>query len=153
MKLRQLARTFLKVGKIINIVLLALFAVLLVVFTIIGIVAIAAASAAADPDAALAAAVSGLLGALFGYGFTLVALVVALILNGKAQAITGNAKSKAEAKPGAIMAIVAGALVTAFPIASGILLLCTKEEDWNESLEQPAPAQVEEKKPEEPKAE
>ena len=45
MKLKQLARTFLKVGKIINIILIPVFAVLLVVFIIINSVAIAAAVA------------------------------------------------------------------------------------------------------------
>ena len=151
MKQRQLANTFLKVGRIINIVLLGLFALLLVIFAIVAIVAIAAASAAADPDAALATAVASLLRALFGYGFSLVALVVALILNGKATRILNNAKSKEEAKPGAIMAIVSGALITLLPIASGILILTTKEEDWGEA--RPEPAAAEPAPAEEPKEE
>ena len=155
MKLRQLARTFLKVGKIINIILIPLFALLLLILTIVDIVAIGTLTAAGyvanDPE--MVVAVGNLISVIVSYVILLVCVIVALILNGKAQVITENAKSKEEAKPGAIMAIVAGALVTAFPIASGILLLCTKEEDWKEPLEQPQPAQVEEKPAEEPKAE
>ena len=136
MKQKQLARTFLKVGKIINIILLPVFAVLLVVFIIIDSVAIAAAVADGN-DAAIAAASSALGSAIFGYTFTIVCLIVALILNSRASAILERAKSKAEARPGAIMAIVAGALVTLFPIASGVLMLVMKEEDWSAREEEP----------------
>ena len=155
MKLRQLARTFLKVGRIINIILIPLFALLLVIFTIVDIVAIGTAAtagyAASDPE--MVAAVSALVGVLVSYILLLVCVIVALILNKKAGTIIENAKSKEEAKPGAIMAIVSGVLVTAFPIATGVLILCTKEEDWKQPLDQPAPAQVEEKPAEEPKEE
>ena len=138
MRNKQLAATFLRVGKIINIVLLILFPVLLLIFAIIAIVAIVGAAAAADPDAALAAAVSSLLSAIFGYGFALVCVIVSFILNARASRVLANAKSKAEAKPGAIMAIVSGALMTLFPIASGILMLTTREEDWGEGEAEPA---------------
>lgn len=135
MKLKQLARTFLKVGKIINIILIPVFAVLFVVFLIVGIVGIAAA-AAEGSDAA--PAIASMVTSLVTYFIFVVVLIVALVLNKKAQIALETAKSKAEARPGAIMAIVAGALVTLFPIASGVMMLIMKDEDWAaEEPEQP----------------
>ena len=136
MKLKQLAGTFLKVGKIINIILLPVFAILLVVFTIIDIVAIVGAVAAVSDGAdasTIGVAVGALIGVIIGYGFAIVCLIVALILNAKASTILVTAQSKQEAKKGAIMAIVAGVLVTVFPLVAGILMLCTKEEDWGKA--------------------
>ena len=133
MKLKRLARTFLKVGKIINIILIPLFAVLLLVLSIIDIVAIVTATAAVADGAdaqVLAGAIGALVGVIVTYTLLLVCVIVAFVLNKKASAILETAKSKAEAKPGAIMAIVAGALVTCFPIASGIMMLIMKDEDW-----------------------
>ncbi len=134
MKLKQLSKTFLKVGKIINLVLIPLFAVLLIVFLILDIVGI---GKAVGNDEAVVAAVGDLVGHIITYSLLTVFCIVALILNLKADNILETAQSKEEAKKGAIMAIVAGALVTTFPIVSGILMLCTKEEDWGQPQETP----------------
>ena len=138
MRLKHLSKTFLKVGKIINIVLIPLFAVLLIVLSIVDGVRLAQAVAEEATEEVIAARAAALGATISTYIILLILAIAAIILlkigKGKVEA----AKAKRDAIPGAVLLIVSGALLTVFPIASGILLLCTKESDWGEKAEEPA---------------
>ncbi len=138
--MKKLANTFFKVAKILDIVAIVGYAFLTVV-NIIGFVN--------EVDQLLAKQASGAEEYIIQEGVLLVAYsvvsvittvvflalcIVALVLVGKCKNTLNTAKSKAEAKKMAIVAIVTGALSTAFAAVAGILMLCMKDEDYASNI-------------------
>ena len=121
MKKIKLAKTFLKVGKIISIVLIPVLAVAFLISLIVGIIL------AISEDTA--GAITSMTFSIDCFVYSILS-IVSLVLNLKATNLLENAKCKADIKKPAVLAIVAGALVSTFPIASGVLLFCTKDEDY-----------------------
>lgn len=146
--MKKLARTFLKVGSIIALVAIIAFALTFVIEIIAMIVNFVRAAANED-DFYVGLALSNLGTAIWMIVLEAFAIFNAIVLPNCARTLN-NAKSKAEAKKAAIMAIVAGALLTEFPVVSGILMLVMKDEAYaaeeNVVAEQPAEQPAEEQK-------
>lgn len=147
--MKKTAKTFLKVGKILNIIAIICMSVTFLVGVILLIIGgVEAAAGETELGAAtVASGVECLVSGIIWTGFE----IASLILNGIATKEISNAKCKAEAKKGAIMAIVSGAIGSAFPIASGIFCLVMSEEAFKADVEgatvaaQPAEVVVEAK--------
>ena len=132
MKKYKLVNTFLKVGKIIAIVLIPVFALLFIVFTIIGSLNVTGAIAAHQSDEEIALQVAALVSWIVDFLTLTVLSILSLVFNGVASKGVIAASSKAEIKKPAIFAIVSGACITLFGIPAGIIALTMKDEDFAE---------------------
>lgn len=138
--MKKLAKTFLKVGKIIGLIAVIGCGIGLLVTLILLIVAgVAAAAANATGDAdAIAAGAAGVAAATTSFVSCLIWTAVelaGLILNVKATQEITAAQCKACAKKGAIMAIISGALsCTVFAAVSGVFCLVMSEEQFKSDL-------------------
>lgn len=151
--MKKLAKTFLKVGAIIALIAIIVFAVVFVI-EIIAMIVNFIRAAANDSDAYVDLALGNLGDAILMLVLEAVAIFNVIVIPNCARTLN-KAKTKAEAKKAAIMAIVAGALLTEFPVAAGILMLVMKDEHYaaQEAVvaEQPAEEQPAEEQPAEQK--
>lgn len=134
--MKKLANTFFKVAKILDIVAIVLYAFFTIVNTV-GLIneikALAVHRANGAEEYIIQEGVLFVAYGVFYVIFTIVCIalcVVALILVNKCKNTLNTAKTKAEAKKMAIVAIVTGALSTGFAAVAGILMLCMKDEDY-----------------------
>ena len=143
--MKNKARTFLKVQKILSIVFLIVIALAGLITMIVGIVTMAAGAVAAETDEARAAALAAggsAIGAGVGMLFYIVFAIIALIFGKIAKNALETSKTREEARKGAIFGIVAGALCGIFGIPAGIIMLVMKDEDYAEGAQEEAKPEV-----------
>jgi len=123
--MKRTARGLLIAQKVIGIILIVLFAILPVAFVIAGPIMMVQGDFNGSEDE-LALATAGLTLLIEGIVFAIVVLplaVVSRVLNGIAIRTLNNAKSRDEARKGAICSIVSGALMGVFGIPAGVIML------------------------------
>lgn len=85
-----------------------------------------------EKQIALFSAGSSLLGGGIGMIFVIPIPIVALNFVNIAMHDLETAQSRSEARKGAILAIVAGAICTGFSIPAGVMMLCMRDEAYQE---------------------
>ncbi len=138
--MKNTARKFLKVQKILSVVFLIVMAVAGLITLIVGIVTMAAGVVAAGEDESARAAAIAAGGGMIGGGIGMMAYIVFGILGIVFGRIAANAletsKTREEARKGAILGIVGGALCGIFGIPGGIIMLVMKDEDYAEGAQE-----------------
>ncbi|MCF0107942.1 MAG: hypothetical protein HUJ59_02930 [Bacilli bacterium] len=131
--MKKLSKTFLKVQKIISIIMIPLFALVALSGAICaGVGAAMVAGGEEEAGNALIVAASG----CHAFWFWLVAAIASTVLVSIGSKKIAAAKTKAEAKSGAILAIVSiVALGLPFGAIAGIFCLAMKEEDFQADLQ------------------
>lgn len=133
--MKRTAGILLKVQKILSIIELVAFIVIGIILFIVGVVGVVSAAAGEGTDEAKAAAAAAAAGSIAG-GIVLIVLIVlpilAMVFTNIAIRALNESKTRAEARKGAIFAIVAGAITELiFGIPAGIIMLVMKDEDYN----------------------
>ena len=137
--MKNTAKTFIKVGRILEILLLALsvlLTVIAIIVFIVGGIEMAAAEGDADLEA-LAGATLAAGGSLIGASIPMfICALAGLIILGIGSKKVGEAKCKACARTGAILLIVAGVVGwTVFPAVAGVFYLVMREEVFQSDIE------------------
>ena len=130
--MKRTARGFLIAQKVIGIILIVVFAILPVVFVIAGPIMMVQGNFNGSEDE-IALATAGLTLLVDGIVFALVVLplaVVSRVLNEIAIRTLNNAKSRDEARKGAVCSIVSGALMGVFGIPAGVLMLVMNDSHY-----------------------
>lgn len=137
--MKKAAHAFLTAEKVLDIIGIVLFAILSLGLIIAGSVMMAVNSSFEDEKVISLFYVGvELLSSGFGLLFSIPVFIVALILTNIAKKALGTSKTRAEARKGAVCAIVAGAISNTFGIPAGVLMLCMKDAKYQEqSDEQP----------------
>lgn len=121
-----------KVFDIITLVLLPFLSLILIIFGVVFLIR----NGATETEEQLALYVAGwqLLGSGIGVLFALPFPIISLVFVNKALYALENANSREEARTGAILGIVAGALGNNFGIPAGIMMLCMKDETYQQKI-------------------
>ena len=140
--MKRTAGIFLKVQKILSIIELVAFIIIGIILVIVGIVGVIGALGGEGTDEARAAAAAAAAGSIAG-GIVLIVLIVlpilALVFTKISIRALNESKTRAEARKGAILAIVSGAITDLiFGIPAGIIMLVMKDEDYNEGHQEVA---------------
>ena len=137
--MKKAAHAFLTAEKVLDIIGIVLFAILSLGLIIAGSVMMAVNSSFEDEKVISLFYVGvELLGSGFGLLFSIPVFIVALVLTNIAKKALETSKTRAEARKGAVCAIVAGAISNTFGIPAGVLMLCMKDAKYQEqSNEQP----------------
>lgn len=147
--MKNTARTFLKVQKILSIIFLIAVALAGLIVMIVGIATMVGGAVAGETEEAKAAAIAAggsMVGGGIGMMFYIVFGILALVFGKIAKRALEESKTREEARKGAIFGIVAGALCGIFGIPAGIMMLVMKDEDYAEGApaeEKPAEEQPE----------
>ena len=137
--MKKAAHGLLTAEKVFDIIGIVLYAVLSIVMIIPGAI-LMGANVGLDNEETIALFSTG--ASLLGYGVGLLlsipVFIASLILVHHARVALETSKTRAEARKGAVCAIVAGALANNFAIPAGVLMLCMKDAKYQEqSNEQP----------------
>ena len=126
--MKKASHGLLTAEKVFDIIYIVVFALCIVGFLIAGIFMMIYNVAMEDEtQIALFSVGSTYLGIGVGFIFALPLPIIALNFTKKALRTLENAQSKAEARPGAILAIVAGVLCAGFSIPAGVMMICMKD--------------------------
>ena len=133
--MKKASHILLTVEKVFDIITLVLFPFISIILIIFGIVLLVRNGELAD-EAQISLFVAGweLLGSGIGILFALPCPIISLIFVNKALYALENSNTKEEAKKGAILGIVAGALGNNFAIPAGIMMLCMKDEAYQQKV-------------------
>ena len=132
--MKNLARTFLKIGKILTIISIAICAFFFGLFLILTVTGFEMTDI--EEEFEEAGIVVGSIGVVFTvfFGIMLALSIVSIALNKAAYRGLNNAKTKKQLIGPAIMAIISGMLFAELPIVSGILMLVMKENQINNNV-------------------
>ena len=126
--MKRASHGLLTAEKVFDIIYIVLFAFFVVGFIIAGVsLMVVNAPLETEEQIALFSVGSTYLGLGIGFIFALPLPIISLQFTKIALRTLESAQSREEAKKGAILAIVAGALCTGFSIPAGIMMLCMKD--------------------------
>lgn len=131
--MKKTAHAFLTTQKVLDIIGIILFAIISIGLIIPGSILMGIYSAM-DNDETIALFTTGvcLLSVGGGLLLSIPAFIASLILTRHARLALENSKTRAEAKKGAICAIVAGAISNTIAIPAGVLMLCMNDSKYQQ---------------------
>ena len=133
--MKKASHILLTVEKILDIITLVLLPFLSLILIIFGVVFLIR-NGATETEEQLALYVAGwqLLGSGIGVLFALPFPIISLIFANKALHTLETANSKEEARTGATLGIISGALGNNFGIPAGIMMLVMKDEQYQDNI-------------------
>ena len=133
--MKKASHGLLTAEKVFDIIALVLFPILMVGLMVVGIVlmVVNAPTENAEQISLFTAGIE-LLCSGVSLIFALPPFVVSLIFTNKALATLENCQTRAEARKSAIMAIVAGYIAIGFAIPAGIMMLCMRDEAYQQKV-------------------